>query len=151
MAAFRLFTPLAYQNPERLIAVVKDAASSFGIEPESMAIAMLRAPSLMARRQTNTAKRMRLVMRIARVLGADVTAAIVFEKFPTALTYGEDRLLQRYVMARLGLGGANWANLLTVGDRVAREKLADYFAAHSEKFGLKAALEKRGLLGSLSA
>jgi hypothetical protein len=55
-----------------------------------------------------------MMLCIAAALGHDVTAADVLRMFPTALTYGEDRLLSRYVIARLGFWTWTWTRLLAL-------------------------------------
>jgi hypothetical protein len=56
------------------------------------------------------------------------------------------RLLQRYVIARLGLWTWNWSTPLTFKDEKARQLLKGYFAAHPEQEDLRAALGHRELL-----
>ena len=103
-------------------------------------------PSFLARKVEGWGRRMRLVRRIAAALGKEVTAWEVLEGFPTAMTYGADRLLQRYVVARLGLWTWNWPTLLTFSDVKIRERLRDYFGEHREREALRQALVRRGLL-----
>ena len=64
---------------------------------------------------------MRLIVRIGRTLGVPLTAKDILEAFPSALTYSRERLLQRYVMARLGLWNWNWTALLTLRNDLAKK------------------------------
>ena len=146
VAAFALFPPLAYQKPERLIATVVERAAEFGIRPDVLAGGLLRAPSLLVRRPEGWRTRMRLIVRIGRALGAMLTAKEILEAFPSALTYSRERLLQRLVMARLGLWNWNWTALLTLRDEAAKKKLAVYFEAHPDRDALRAALIRRDLI-----
>jgi hypothetical protein len=62
------------------------------------------------------------------------------------MTYGKDRLLQCYVIARLGVWNWNWSTLLTYSDAKARKILGEYFKQHREHAGLRRSLQRRGLL-----
>ena len=146
VAAFALFPPLAYQKPERLIATVEQRAADFGIGPDVLAGGLLRAPSLLVRRPEGWRPRVRLIVRIGRALGAMLTAKEILETFPSALTYSRERLLQRLVIARLGLWNWNWTALLTLRDEAAKKKLAAYFSAHPDMNALRAALMRRDLI-----
>jgi hypothetical protein len=144
--AVQSFPMLAYQNPARLIRTLKTGASVLGVSQRTLAGAVLRSPSLLARRPEGWARRMRLVLRIARALGVVTDAAGVLEMFPAAMTYATGRLVQCYVIARLGLWTWNWPTLLTYSDGKARKILKEYFKEHRERAELRAALSKRGLV-----
>ena len=89
---------------------------------------------------------MRMVQRIGGVLGVELSGADVLEELPTAMTYSLARLLQRYVVAQLGLWPWNWPTLLTCSDQKIRARLRTYFRAHPQRSDLRAALERRKLL-----
>lgn len=144
--AFMRFPPLAFQKPERLIAAVKAGAALFGVGLDIMVRAALRNPSLIARKPEGWGTRMRLILRIGRALGVTLTAKQVLDSFPAALTYGRDRLLQRLVMARLGVCNRNWTSLLTLPNETAKKMLATYFGNHTISATLHAALKRRDLI-----
>jgi hypothetical protein len=146
VVAVKSFPPLAYQNPARLLAAVHTGAASLGVDVSTVMEAGLRSPSLLARRPEHWGRRMRLVIRIARTLDYDLTATEALEKFPAALTYGSERLLQRYAMARLGIWAINWMALLSLSDQRARAMLTAHFVTHEEREGMREALIKRELL-----
>ncbi len=146
VAAAKMFPPLAYQNPERLIEALKHGAVQLGVPRDTLAAALLRSPSLMARRPEGWRLRMRFVIRIARALGTEITAGEVLEKFPQALTYGPDRLLQRYAMARLGIWTMNWTARLTLPDARARILLEEHFRQRGDTSGMRQALARRKVL-----
>ncbi len=146
VAAVKIFPPLAYQKPDRLIEAMGDGSRRLGVNESELVEAVLRAPSLLARRSEGWGPRMRLVRRIARCLGAELTAGDVIASFPAALTYGKSRLLQRYAMAKLGLWTWNWQTLLSFADSKARARLLEYFEAHDEHGSMRHALQRRGLL-----
>ncbi len=145
VAALRLFPPLAYQKPEHLLRRLEAGAVALGVQQETLFQAVLRSPSLSVRRTEVWGTRMRLIRRIARALAADLSADDVLAKLPSAMTYSRERLMQRYVVARLGLWTWNWTALLTVKDENARRLLDAYFIKHPERLELRAALAKRGL------
>jgi hypothetical protein len=89
---------------------------------------------------------MRLVVRIAGALGSPLTAEEMLQSLPAALTYSRNRLLQRYVMARLGLWTWTWTALLTLPDGRARSILEAYFREYAEAGRLQDALARRGVL-----
>ena len=140
------FAPLAYQKPERLLAAVETGAAALGVPRETLVQAFLRSPALWIRRQEGWPLLLRFVLRIARALGAPLTAEQVLSKLPTALIYSRRRLLQRYVMARLGLWTWNWTALLTLSDARARSILEAYFCKHAEAGRCRDALARRGML-----
>ena len=144
--AVRRFPPLAYQNPERIVHSLDAGSIALGVRQEALVEAVLRAPSLIARRLEGWGVRMRLVRRVSRALQVDVTAEDVLAQLPAAMTYSQSRLLQRYVVARLGLWTWNWSALLTVKDERVRELLTAYFARHPERSALQVALVRRNLL-----
>jgi hypothetical protein len=129
-----------------LVGAVQAGAAALGVDPAVVMEAGLRSPSLLARRPERWGTRMRLVIRIARALGAQPTPAEVLTRFPAAMTYGAARLLQRYAMARLGLWTMNWMALLSLSDKRAREKLQAYFGENRVRRGMREALAARGLL-----
>lgn len=140
------FSPLAYQKPERIVEAVDAGACALGVEREVLVEAVLRSPSLVARRPASWASRMRMVLRIAEALGDRITPTTMLAKFPAAMTYGSERLLQRYVLARLGLWPWNWMALLSLSDKRARGLFAEYFVGHPEREPLRQALIRRDLL-----
>ena len=144
--AVKLFTPLAWQKPERLLTVCENAASVLAVSRAVMAKTVLRSPSLLARRTDRLGLRMRWLKRIARACGSALSTEDVLEKFPTGLTYAEGRLLQRYVIARLGLATSNWTLLLTTSNVRAQARLREYLIQHPERSRLQRSLERRGLL-----
>ena len=89
---------------------------------------------------------MRLVRRVVRASRPEVRAEDVLAQLPAAMTYDEDRLLQRYVVARLDLWTQNWRVLLMVKDQRVRQRLTAYFAEQPERTALRAALVRRTLL-----
>lgn len=140
------FPPLAYQKPERLLAVVESGARLLGVPRKAMVEAGVRSPSLLARVPGDLGARMRFVKRIAAVVGAEVTATEVLRKFPAALTYGNGRLLQRYTMAKLGVGPRGWMALLSLSDAKARAKLGVFFRERGDHAATREALVRRELL-----
>jgi hypothetical protein len=146
LRAVKSFPALAYQKPDRLLRALKTGAAALGVSQSTLAEAVLRSPSLLARRTEGWARRMRLVIRIARALGVATSAEKVLKISPAAMTYGWERLLQRYVMARCGLWTWNWSTLLALSDAKARERLRGYFAEQEDHGLLKRDLERRGLL-----
>ncbi len=146
VAAAMTFPPIVYQKPERLIAAIKHGAIVLQVRPKVLITAALRVPSLFVRKQEGWRIRMRLILRIARALGAKIDAQKALQTFPQALTYGYPRLLQRYAMARLGLWTSNWSTLLSFSDVKARSRLQAFFLEHDDTKGMQAALARRGLL-----
>jgi hypothetical protein len=146
VGAVRRFPPLAYQNPERIVHSLDVGSVALGVRREALVEAVLRAPSLVARRLEGWGVRMRLVRRVSRALKVDVTAEDVLAQLPAAMTYSQSRLLQRYVVARLGLWTWNWSALLTAKDERVQELLTAYFARHPERSALQVALVRRNLL-----
>jgi hypothetical protein len=144
--AVKSFPMLAYQKPERLLRAIQAGSAAVGVNKKVLAKAVLRSPSLLARRMEGWSPRMRLVKRIARALGVEATAEYVLTVFPAAMTYGWERLLQRYAMARLGLATKNWCLMLTLPDAKARERLRGYFSEHPDREGLRRALARRSLV-----
>jgi hypothetical protein len=146
VAAVQVFPPLAYQDPAKLLNRVASAAASLEMDPKRLAASLLRAPTLLARRTEDWPFRLRLILRILKVLGVEATADDVFATLPAALTYRKDRLLQRYVTARLGLWTWNWPTLLTYPDAKIKQRLDAHFRAHPEQQPLRRALAKRNLV-----
>lgn len=140
------FPALAYQAPARIVADAHRVADAIGVARAEFIDAVLRVPSLMVRRRQMWRGKLRLIRRIARALGEELRAVDVLRRFPTAMTYGTGRLMQRYVIAKLGFWSYNWQNLLTLSDRRARARLEAHFAAHPEHTAIRAGLQKRGLL-----
>jgi hypothetical protein len=140
------FPPLAYQKPERLLAAVESGTAALGVSRQTLVMAFLRSPTLWIRRHEGWPRLLRLVLRIAAALGASLTAEQILSKLPTALIYSRKRLLQRYVMARLGLWTWNWTALLTLSDARARAILEAYFREHAEAGRCRNALAWRGML-----
>jgi hypothetical protein len=60
------------------------------------------------------ADRAALVCEIARACGHPVTARGLLLRFPTALTYGADRLQQRLAYARQHKQRREWTRLITM-------------------------------------
>ena len=146
VAAVKRFPPLAYQEPDRLIEAADTLAGILGASRSEVIEAAIRNPSILMRKPGGYARRMRLVLRIAHHFGANETKTGILGFFPAALTYGYDRLLQRYAVARLGLWTWDWSTLLTFSDEKIRERLRDYFTGRPEQKGLRRALERRSLL-----
>ena len=120
-----------------------------GVSHDLMVQTILRAPSLAARKAGGMARRSRLVIRIAVALGHQVTAADVLRMLPAALTYGQERLLGRYVIARLGLWTWTWTALLSLPASRAAALLEGYLQAHSGEarvVRLRAALARRSII-----
>lgn len=146
IAAVRRFSPLAYQNPDRIIISVSSAAHSLCLPRPTLILALLRSPSLFVRKQDLWGRSLRLAVKMARALGKDITAAAALEMFPPLLTYAHRRLLQRYVVAKLGLWTRNWPALLTFSDEKIRKLMRAYFAANPKQAPLRKALRRRGLI-----
>ncbi len=125
---------------------LKAGGKTLGVNKKVLVAAVLRSPTLLLRKMDGWSRRMRLVIRIARALGTETSSDDVLKMFPAAMTYASGRLLQRYVIARLGLWTWNWMALLSLPDLKARALLNNYFEEHAKRAPLRKALQGRGLL-----
>jgi hypothetical protein len=79
--------------------------------------ALLRSPTLVCRDPKRLAERAALVCQIARACGHALTPRGLLVKFPTALTYGAERLRERLAYARRLKQPREWTRLITMPAR----------------------------------
>lgn len=106
---------LLYLDARRVSLRYWEACNRLGISLEDGREALRRAGSrVLAREPVKLTQKMRLVSRIARLLGEDLTRGEVFLRYPVAGSYAMDHLIIRYGVARSGLWQGGWIQLLQV-------------------------------------
>lgn len=105
--------PLLYLEAGRVVAKLHKAAGLLSAPFPAVLQAFARMPMLAGRDPVGLARRVRICVRMASALGQTATAAEVFELCPAAPTYSTERLLLRYLVARLGLWEGAWTTLVT--------------------------------------
>lgn len=120
------FPPLFYLNSPKILVTLQTAASALNIPLEDFVTTALRMPSLMAREPLAMARKVRLVIRIARALDIDLDPSIALRKCPALPTYAQDRLLIRWLVVKLGLWSWSWDALIPRSDAKIHALLQDY-------------------------
>lgn len=107
------FPALLYLRPQRVVDRHLEACERLGLTvAEGREIALRCGRRVLGRDPRKLAVRMRLVARIGESLGENMTPGEAFLRIPQAASYGVERLLVRYGVARLGLWNQGLASLL---------------------------------------
>jgi hypothetical protein len=142
------FPALLYLRTDKICERLSITAERAGIEFADMVAAVSRSPTLLAREPVMLARRIRLGARIAAALGQPLSAREVLEANPAIPTYAMDRLLVRWLIARLGLWKGGFLSLIVQTDRQCGDLLQEYAEAHlpeHDKNKIKAIMAKRSM------
>jgi hypothetical protein len=88
------------------------AAVALKVRKAEFVAALLRAPTLVCRDPKGLARRAAIVRAIAKSTGERLTTRGLLARFPTALTYGEERLRARLAIARRNPKRWSWMSLV---------------------------------------
>ena len=119
------FPAVLYLRPTSIHQTLATTAARLNVPLKLVVNAVKRSPTLVARKPLPMARKYRLAIRIARVLGHTIDASNALAQFPSLGTYAMDRLLVRYWMARHGLGPKSWASLIRLNDKHCIQLLQD--------------------------
>ena len=123
VAAAMKCPPIFYLRPVGIADKLDSMADKLDIPRATMTKVFLRMPSLGSRKPATIAQRVRLIARIARALGQQYSHPEILTTSPAAPTYSTERLLLRYLVARLGLWNGKWSSLIQMRDQIVRDKL----------------------------
>lgn len=102
----------------RVLAETRALATALPASMAEVAAGLLRSPTLIGRDPDLLVCRARMCARIARYLGdAEATAQRVISSESRLLIYGNERLRERYRLARLGCWRAGWRSLVCWEDK----------------------------------
>lgn len=112
LRAVQTFPALLYLDTRRIVSQHREFCKRIGLDEDDVRGSIVGSAILLCRDPLKSAIRMRLVARIAKVLGEDISAREAFLIWPTAGSYGMERLLIRYGVAAQGLWTWRWTALL---------------------------------------
>lgn len=118
--------PLLYLDSERVVARHLQACRALGLSEHQAGRIAVTKGSVLGREPKGAVRRLRLCARVAKALGEEMTAGELWAAWPNAATYGMDRLLVRYAVARSGLWQIGWQSLITCSDAKLDSMLHEY-------------------------
>ncbi|MCZ7593705.1 MAG: hypothetical protein M5U16_01415 [Hyphomicrobium sp.] len=122
---------LLYLRPDGVAGKLRVVSEKLSIPLPEVAAAVLRMPTLAGRDPAAVAHKVRLCVRISAALGRDASPGDILKGQPAVTTYGMDRLLLRWLAAKIGIWTGGWTSLVIMSDR----KLLARFEEHYESLG----------------
>jgi hypothetical protein len=139
------FSPLFYLDPTTIALRQKNISSQLDIPTEILYAAYLRSPTLFSRTSEPFIKKIRLTQRIARICGENPSFSDIITSTPAVGSYSVDRLLIRYLVAKLGLWTWRWPNLIFLSNDKCKKKFNEYMDGldHADKYKLSIMIARR--------